>query len=216
MKQIAVILAGCGHLDGSEIHESVLTLLALDKAGASYTCLAPNIEQHQVTNYLTGEQQPERRNVLQEAARIARGEIHDIATANSEDFAGLIIPGGYGVASNLCDFAEKGPQATMQPAVLEFCQGMAKAHKPMGFICIAPVLIPLIVGNDVKLTIGNDATTAANLTDMGAKHISCSVRDHVEDKEHKIVSTPAYMLGQSISEVAAGIEGLVRAVLMMI
>jgi enhancing lycopene biosynthesis protein 2 len=217
MKKIAVILSGCGNLDGSEIYETVITLLALDKAGANYQCLAPDIPQRQVMNYLTGQaESQEKRNVLQESARLARGNIADIKTVRSEDFDALIFPGGFGAAINLSDFALSGAQATLEASVLTFCQTMAKAHKPMGFICIAPTLIPLIFGKEVELTIGNDPQTIATLTAMGAKHKPCSVREFIKDARYKIVSTPAYMLGQSISEVAAGIEGLVREVLRMI
>lgn len=212
---VAVILSGCGFMDGAEIHESVLTLLALDRARASVQCLAPNIDQHHVSDHLTQQACTEKRNVLIESARIARGHILDISQANPNDYDALILPGGYGAASSLSDFAIKGSACAVQPDVLRFAQAFAAARKPVGFICIAPALIPLIYGNGAHLTIGNDAGTAQAITAMGGVHENCSARDIIIDHERKIVSTPAYMLAQSIAEAATGIEKLVSAVLEM-
>lgn len=217
MKTIAVILSGCGVQDGSEIHEAVLTLLAIEQAGARYQCLAPNIAQHQVVDHSTGKPVAnEKRNVLQEAARIARGKILDIAQAKPADYDAMIFPGGYGAALNLCDFAHKGSEHSVQKDVLHFAQAMVKAGKPAGFICIAPVLISKIYGKGVQLTIGNDAETAQTLEKMGARHINCSVQEIVIDEQHKVVTTPAYMLAQSITQAQAGIDKLVHKVIKMI
>lgn len=215
MTKVAVILSGCGVFDGAEIHESVLTLLALDRAGARYSCFAPNIDQMHVVNHLTGEvAEGESRNVLVESARIARGDIKDIAKANSDDFDALILPGGFGAAKNLCDFAVKGAECTVQPDVERFIKAMAEAGKPVGFVCIAPAMVPRIYGN-ATVTIGTDADTAAAIESMGGVHVACPVREYVVDEEHKLVSTPAYMLAQNISEAAEGIEKLVHEVLRM-
>lgn len=214
MKKVAVVLSGCGVFDGSEIHESVLTLLALDRANADYQCLAPNIPQHHVTNHLTREQDPdEKRNVLVEAARIARGDIVDLGRAQPEDYDAVIFPGGYGAAINLCDFAEKNVSCDIQPSVLAFARKFFVNKKPMGFICIAPVMISKICGVSVKQTIGNDTQTANAIADMGGHHVNCAVTQMVVDEQYKIVSTPAYMLARRISEVAAGIDALVQEVL---
>jgi enhancing lycopene biosynthesis protein 2 len=214
MKPIAVMLAGCGVADGSEIHESVLTLLALDKAGAAYQCMAPNIPQRRVMNHLTQqEDSTQSRNVLVEAARIARGNILDVSKAKAEDYAALIFPGGFGAALNLCDFALQGANCTVQPNVLAFADAFVKAGKPMGFICIAPSMIAKIYGPGVELTIGNDQQTAQKLEAMGAKHVNCAVDACVVDEPHKVVSTPAYMLAKSIKEAATGIDKLVNEVL---
>ncbi|TFB40106.1 isoprenoid biosynthesis glyoxalase ElbB [Pseudomonas sp. F01002] len=212
-KKIAVILSGCGVYDGAEIHESVITLLRLDQRGAQVQCFAPNIAQLHVINHLTGEEMPESRNVLVESARIARGNIKDIREANAEDFDALIVPGGFGAAKNLSNFAVEGAGCTVQPEVLALAEAFAEARKPVGLICISPALAAKIYGPGVTCTIGNDADTAAAMNKMGATHADCAVTDIVEDKARKLVSTPAYMLAQSISEAASGINKLVDRVL---
>lgn len=212
-KKVAVILSGCGVYDGAEIHESVITLLRLDQRGAQAQCFAPNIAQMHVINHLTGEEMPESRNVLVESARIARGEVKDIREANVEDFDALIVPGGFGAAKNLSDFAVKGAECTVQPDVLALAEAFAEASKPVGLMCISPAMAAKIYGPGVICTIGNDADTAAAVDKMGATHQECDVSDIVEDKARKLVSTPAYMLAQSISEAASGINKMVDRVL---
>ncbi|CAI8886169.1 isoprenoid biosynthesis glyoxalase ElbB [Pseudomonas sp. fls2-241-R2A-110] len=212
-KKIAVILSGCGVYDGAEIHESVITLLRLDQRGAQVQCFAPNIAQLHVINHLTGDEMPESRNVLVESARIARGNIKDIREANVEDFDALIVPGGFGAAKNLSNFAIEGAGCTVQPDVLALTEAFAEAGKPVGLICISPALAAKIYGPGVTCTIGNDADTAAAMNKMGATHADCAVTEIVEDKARKLVSTPAYMLAQSISEAASGINKLVDRVL---
>ena len=212
-KKIAVILSGCGVYDGAEIHESVITLLRLDQRGAQVQCFAPNIAQHHVVNHLTGEEMPESRNVLVESARIARGEVKDIREANVEEFDALIVPGGFGAAKNLSNFAVEGAGCSVNPDVLALAEAFAEAGKPVGLICISPALAAKIYGPGVVCTIGNDAGTAAALDKMGATHQECAVDEIVEDKARKLVSTPAYMLAKNISEVASGINKLVDRVL---
>ena len=212
-KKIAVILSGCGVYDGAEIHESVITLLRLDQRGAQVQCFAPNIAQLHVINHLTGAEMPESRNVLVESARIARGNIKDIREASVEDFDALIVPGGFGAAKNLSNFAVEGAGCTVQPEVLALAEAFAEAGKPVGLICISPALAAKIYGPGVTCTIGNDADTAAAMNKMGATHTDCAVGDIVEDKARKLVSTPAYMLAQTISEAASGINKLVDRVL---
>ena len=212
-KKVAVILSGCGVYDGAEIHESVITLLRLDQRGAQVQCFAPDIAQLHVINHLTGEEMPESRNVLVESARIARGEIKDIRDANADEFDALIVPGGFGAAKNLSNFAVEGAGCSVNPQVLELAEAFAEAGKPVGLICISPALAAKIYGPGVTCTIGNDTDTAAALDKMGATHQECSVEDIVEDTARKLVSTPAYMLGKSISEVASGINKLVDRVL---
>ncbi len=216
MKKVAVILSGCGVFDGAEIHESVLTLLALEQAGAHYQCFAPNIEQAHVINHLTGEvAEGDSRNVLVESARIARGNVKDIAEADAADFDALILPGGFGAAKNLCDFAFNGAECQVNPDVLQFCKAMAAASKPVGFICIAPAMIPHVYGKGAKVTIGTDQGTAEAIEAMGGDHVSCPVDEFVVDEAHKVVSTPAYMLAGSIIEAQTGITKLVTKVLEM-
>ena len=212
-KKVAVILSGSGVYDGAEIHESVITLLRLDQRGAQVQCFAPNIAQLHVINHLTGEEMPETRNVLVESARIARGNIKDIREANVDDFDALIVPGGFGAAKNLSNFAVEGAGCSVQPQVLELAEAFAEAGKPVGLMCISPALAAKIYGPGVTCTIGNDADTATAMNKMGASHEDCAVTDIIEDKARKLVTTPAYMLAQNISEAASGINKLVDRVL---
>lgn len=219
MAKVGVVLAGCGVYDGSEIHEAVITLLALDRAGATALCMAPDMEQA-VVNHLTGEQvEGATRNVLEEAARIARGAITNIAKVKASDIDALILPGGFGAAKNLCDFAFKGTDCEVQPEVARLVREVVAAKKPLAAICIAPALVSKVLGDDKlahQLTIGTDEGTAQAVTAMGSTHVNCPVHEFVIDKENKLVSTPAYMLAGSISEAAEGIEKTVKAVLEMI
>lgn len=212
-KKVAVILSGCGVYDGAEIYESVITLLRLDQRGAQVQCFAPNIAQLHVINHLTGEEMPESRNVLVESARIARGNVKDLREADVDDFDALIVPGGFGAAKNLSNFAIEGAGCTVQPQVLALAEAFAEAGKPVGLICISPALAAKIYGPGVTCTIGNDADTAAAMNKMGANHEDCAVTDIIEDKARKLVTTPAYMLAQTISEAASGINKLVDRVL---
>ncbi|MCF5721107.1 isoprenoid biosynthesis glyoxalase ElbB [Pseudomonas syringae] len=212
-KKIAVILSGCGVYDGAEIHESVITLLRLDQRGAQVQCFAPDIAQLHVINHLTGEAMPESRNVLVESARIARGDVKDIREANAEDFDALIVPGGFGAAKNLSNFAVEGAGCSVNPEVLALAEAFAESGKPVGLICISPALAAKIYGPGVICTIGTCPDTAAALDKMGATHQECAVEDIVEDTARRLVSTPAYMLGKNISEVASGINKLVDRVL---
>ena len=212
MKKVGVIFAGCGVFDGSEIHESVLTLLALEKAGAQAVCMAPNKDQLHVINHLTGKEEPEqRRNVLVESARIARGNIEDIASVSSTDLDALVVPGGFGAAKNLSRFAVDGPEGEVDPDVRRLIEEMAAARKPIGLICISPAVGAQVLGkNGIEVTIGNDAGTASAIESCGARHVNCGVTEIHMDQEHRILSTPAYMLGQNLLEVSKGIEKLVQ------
>ncbi|CAI8952715.1 MULTISPECIES: isoprenoid biosynthesis glyoxalase ElbB [Pseudomonas] len=212
-KKIAVILSGCGVYDGAEIHESVITLLRLDQRGAKVQCFAPNIAQMHVINHLTGEVMPETRNVLVESARIARGEVKDLREADAKDFDALIVPGGFGAAKNLSNFAVEGAGCSLHPDVLALAEAFAEAGKPVGLICISPALAAKIYGPGVVCTIGSDAGTSAAIVKMGGTHEECDVHDIVEDTQRKLVSTPAYMLAKSISEAAGGIYKLIDRVL---
>tara|TARA_R110001583_G_scaffold13909_5_gene58997 strand:- start:467 stop:1123 length:657 start_codon:yes stop_codon:yes gene_type:complete len=217
MKKVAVILSGCGVYDGSEIHEAVLTLLAIEQNNASYRCFAPNIAQHHVINHLTGEvSEHETRNVLVESARIARGNVEDLCELLEQDFDALIVPGGFGAAKNLCNFALDSDNYKVNEQVLSACQAFAKADKPAGYMCIAPAMLPLIYPKGVQGTIGLDADTASLITAKGLVHNNCNVEDVIIDQAHKVVSTPAYMLATSIVEAAAGINNLVKNVLALV
>lgn len=209
-KQVAVVLAGCGVFDGSEIYETTLTLLRLDQLGIGYRCFAPDIEQHHVINHLNQEVvEGERRNVLQESARLARGEISPLSELVADDFDAVIVPGGFGVAKNLSDFASESDSMQVLEALKEALAGFREEAKPIGLMCIAPVMVPRLLGDGIAVTIGNDPAVSGAISAMGGLHRSCSVEDIVVDLEHRVVTTPAYMLATRISEAATGIFKLV-------
>jgi len=216
MKKVAVVLSGCGVFDGSEIHESVLTLLALDQHDSETAIFAPNIPQQHVINHLTGEEAKETRNVLVESARIARGKISDINSLQIDQFDALVFPGGFGVAKNLSDFAFKGAECQIHPTIARVIEDALKARLPMAFLCIAPVVLARVAAKlelSPYLTIGSDDQTAQQIERIGARHQNCPASDYVIDGELKIITTPAYMLGQRISEVAEGIDRAINALL---
>jgi len=217
MAKIGLLLSGCGVNDGSEIHEAVITMLALDRAGAEIVCIAPDVDQLDVVNHLTGKATGEKRNVLVESARIARGNIKDINKVHVTDIDGVIIPGGFGAAKNLSDFAVKGKDAVVNEDVKRLLNNMASAEKPIGAICIAPAtLTKALEGKNPEVTIGSDIGTAGAIEAMGGQHKECSVDMIHVDSNNKLVSTPAYMLGPTIKDVAVGIEKLVSKVLELV
>jgi len=216
MPKVGLVLSGCGVNDGSEIHEAVITMLELDKAGAEMVLMAPNIDQLHVINHATGEEMDDSRNVLIESARIARGNIEDIAVVTSDNIDALILPGGFGVAKNLSDYAMAGMECSINPDVLRLSRQVHNDGKPIGVICIAPAIMAKILAGDTELTIGFDEQTASDIDAMGAKHVLCPVDQIVVDKDKKVVSTPAYMEAKSIKEAASGIEKLVSEIFNMI
>lgn len=216
MSRVAVVLAGCGVYDGAEINEAVLTLLCLEQQGASYQCFAPNIQQMHVINHLTGEPVAgESRNVLVEAARIARGNVLDIKEASADRFDALIVPGGFGAAKNLSNFAVAGSAMEVQPDFLALARAFHEKGKPIGLICIAPVMAAAICGEGTRCTIGNDTEVAAVITAMGGEHLQCPVSEACVDAERKLVTTPAYMLAGKVSEAYGGISACVKELLAM-
>jgi enhancing lycopene biosynthesis protein 2 len=216
-KKVGVILSGCGVMDGAEIHEAVCAMLALDRAGAEIVCMAPNRDQMDVVNHLSNTPQGEKRNVLVEAARIARGKIRDVATVTASELDAAILPGGFGAAKNLCTFAVDGAKATVDPGVRKLLRDLHAAKKPIGALCIAPAVLAAIFGGEFQpeLTIGTDEGTGRALESMGAKHVKTPVSDIVIDRRNKLVTNACYMLATRISEVAAGAEKAVKAVLEM-
>ena len=216
MVKVGVILSGCGVYDGSEVHEAVLTLLALDRRGASAVCMAPNVEQMHVVNHRTGKPAEDTRNVLDEAARIARGKIQDVAKVKASDVDALILPGGFGAAKNLSNFASAGSKARAEPNVARLLREVHKAKKPIAALCIAPAALAAALRDDrthPRMTIGSDEKTALALEEMGAKHVVCPVDECRVDEEGRIVTSPAYMYEARISEVAAGIDRAVEELL---
>lgn len=215
MKQIGVILSGCGVFDGSEVYETVLTLLAIERAGAKAICYAPDKPQYHVINHLTGAESSESRNILVESSRIVRGEITSLEQMDVTKLDAVIIPGGFGVAKNLSDFVTAGDKLTPDTELKNKIRQIHHAGKPIGFICIAPALIPHLLEKTVKLTIGNDPETITVLESMGANHVICPVDEVVIDKQNKIVTTPAWMLAKTICESESGINKLVQSVVEM-
>jgi enhancing lycopene biosynthesis protein 2 len=212
MKKIAVVLAGNGVYDGAEIHEATITMLAIARHGAQYQCFAPDIEQAHVVNHLTGKVMPEKRNVLVEAARIARGNIKPLSEYKAENYDALIFPGGFGVAKNLCTFAFDGISCKVNPDVEKAVRTMAVAEKPIGALCISPVLIAKIL-TEVEVTIGNDKETADAIENLGATHIEKNHAEIVVDEKYKLVTTPCYMLDATIDQIADGAENLVSKII---
>lgn len=212
-KRVAVVLAGCGYLDGAEIHEAVIALLALDRAGARVRCAAPDKPQHHVVDHLTGEPTGETRNVLREAARLARGKIAPLADIRAADFDALFLPGGFGAAKNLSTVAFDGPGATVDPEVARVLREFRAAGKPIGAVCIAPAVLVAAL-REGEVTIGCDPGTAGAIAAMGGTHVACGVTELHVDRARKIVTAPAYMYGdERIANVAAGIEKAVAATL---
>lgn len=211
-KKFAVVLAGSGVYDGSEIHEATLALYAISKNGGEYELFAPNIDQYHVINHITGEEMPEKRNVLVEAARIARGNIKDLKEFDANQFDTILFPGGFGVAKNLCTFAFKGPDCDVNPDVEKALKAVHEAGKPIGALCIAPALIAKILGK-VEVTIGQDVGTAEAISSLGATHVNTNHGEIVFDKENKIVTTPCYMLDATIAQIGEGAENVVKTIM---
>lgn len=214
-KKFAVILSGCGYLDGAEIREAVLTLLSLDASNVDYEVFAPNEKQFHTINHLNSSEVNSERNILEESARIARGRVSDLVDLDSKNFSGLLIPGGFGVAKNLCDFAFNGASAKTHPLMEKVITDFYEAKKPIGAICIAPALVSLVLGkHSIEVTIGNDPGTAAEIEKTGAKHFNCSESEFHLDEMNKIATTPAYMFDENkLHLVNEGISKVVNSVI---
>jgi enhancing lycopene biosynthesis protein 2 len=212
MKKFAVILAGCGVYDGAEIHEAVMTMYAIMKNGAEYQLFAPDIAQHHVVNHLTGNEMPETRNVLVESARIARGKIKPLASLDMRNFDAVLLPGGFGVAKNLCSFAFQGADCEVNPQVSKVIRDTVSLRKPIGALCISPVILANLL-DEVEITIGDDAITVGAVQKMGAKHIITTHGQVVTDSKHKVFTTPCYMLDATILQIAEGADNIVKAML---
>jgi enhancing lycopene biosynthesis protein 2 len=212
MKKFAIILAGCGVYDGAEIHEAVMSMYAVSKNGADYQLFAPDILQHHVVNHLNGTEMPETRNVLIESARIARGNIKPLTELDMRSFDAMLLPGGFGVAKNLCSFAFKGADCEVHPQVSKVIREAVSLRKPVGALCISPVILARVLV-DVEITIGSDSGTAAAVEKMGAKHKNTSHGQVVTDLKHKVFTTPCYMLDANILQIAEGADNIVKAIL---
>lgn len=212
MKKFAVVLSGCGVYDGAEIHEAVMTLLAIEKNGASCQIFAPDIPQHDIINHLTGEKMKEQRNVLVESARIARGKITSLNKFDQKDFDGLIFPGGFGCAKNLSTWAFEGDHCKVNPEVEKAISSMHSAGKPIGALCIAPVILASILPG-LKLTTGKDKSSGEFIRKRGSEYITSSHGEVVADPEKKVFSAPCYMLDATLVQVAEGADNIVNAMM---
>ena len=212
MKKFAVVLSGSGVFDGAEIHEATLSMYAIKKQGAEYEIFAPDIDQYHVINHITGEEMEQKRNVLVESARIARGKIKPLSEFNAADYDAILFPGGFGAAKNLSTFAFDGPDCKVNADVEKSVKAMHQAGKPIAALCISPVLLAKILG-DVELTIGQDKDTAASVEKLGAKHMNTNHGEVIIDAKNNVYTTPCYMLDADITQIADGAENVVRAVL---
>ncbi|MBQ9817562.1 MAG: isoprenoid biosynthesis glyoxalase ElbB [Proteobacteria bacterium] len=211
--RFAVILSGCGVRDGSEIHESVFALLAIEQGGHSVSIFAPDKPQSAVINGVSGRPMNESRNILVESARIARGAIKPLSELDVMKFDAIVLPGGFGAACNLCDFAQKGAGCDVDGDVKSILIKAQQAGKALGFMCIAPVIAARVFGHlGVRLTIGDDPSTAKACEAMGAKHVVCRVDEVCLDETLRIATTPAYMLAHSMSECYASARALVNGI----
>jgi enhancing lycopene biosynthesis protein 2 len=213
-KRVAVILSGCGHRDGAEITESVCTLIALSEAGTDVSVFAPDMS-FKVTDPIGGQPTPDVRNVMKESARIARGQIRPLKELRAADFEALALPGGFGAALHLCNWAQKGAKCDVHPEAARIIQEFYAAEKPIAAICIAPALVAKVLGeHGVTVTIGRDE--GEEIAKTGAHHENCAVNDFVTDREHRVVSTPAYMYGEAKPfEVFTGVRGAIRELVEM-
>lgn len=208
-KKFAIVLSGCGVFDGAEIHEAVMTMYAISLQGATYEIFAPDVEQHHVVNHVTGKEMNEKRNVMVEAARIARGKIRPLSALDTGKFDALIFPGGFGAAKNLSSWAFEGAKAKLNPEVKRAIDSMHQLKKPVGALCISPVLFALALGN-VKITIGDETPTIEALESLGAKHTTISTHGRVVvDEQNLLFSTPCYMLNATVVDIAEGAKALV-------
>ncbi|MDR2410011.1 MAG: isoprenoid biosynthesis glyoxalase ElbB [Bacteroidales bacterium] len=211
-KKFAIIIGGCGHRDGSEIHETTMTMLAIEKHKCMYELFAPDRDQYHVINHLTGAEMAETRNLLVEAARIGRGKIKCLDDFRANDFDAVIFPGGFGVAKNFFNYAYKGIKATVDEDIIQVINDIKALDKPIGALCIAPVLLAKVL-NNITVTIGNDDATAHDIVQMGSHNINTSVGEVISDKINKIFTTPAYMLDATIMDIAEGADNLISTML---
>ena len=214
-RNVAVVLSGCGVFDGAEIHESVLSLLALDRQGANYQCFAPDMDQFHVINHISGDEMDESRNVLIEAARIARGQIKPLSEFDATAFDALLLPGGFGAAKSLSNLAIAGSECVVNTDLQQAVTAMVEANKPIGALCISPAVIARILPG-AKVTIGEDAGTAGAIEAMGGVHQKTTHAEVVIDQRLKLVTSPCYMLDATISQIADGAENTVRALLELV
>jgi enhancing lycopene biosynthesis protein 2 len=215
MKKVAVILSGCGVFDGSEIHEATLALLAIRKAGCDYSVFAPDREQTEVVNHYICAGVKEKRNILAESARIARGNALPLSELNPERFDAIVLPGGFGAAKNLSDFAYKGESYSVIPELEKVLLRANELKKPVGAMCIAPVLLAKVF-KGCRITLGAAGDASYAVEKNGAKHVVTTHGETVVDEKYKLVSTPGYMLDAGIEQIAEGADNLIKELLKLV
>lgn len=211
-KRVAVILAGCGNLDGNNIQETILLLTSIAREGAAFQCFAPDVEQHHVVDHYTRKEMPERRYVLHEAARMVQGDVQPLSKFNADDFDALVFPGGYGVVKNLCTYAIAGTNATVNAEVSDAIVAMHRAKKPLGAMCISPILLSLVLHHGT-ITLGATCDASKDAEAMGMTHREAKQDEFVEDKENLIFTTPCFMLPNDLARVWTGTSAMVKAIL---
>jgi enhancing lycopene biosynthesis protein 2 len=225
--KIGVLLSGCGVYDGAEIHESVLTLLAIEEAGAKAVCLSVNKNQHHVVNHLTGEEMLENRNMIIESARIARGAVHDISTYDISQVDALVIPGGFGSAKNFSTWAFDGPTGTILPEIKHLIQKFISNKKPIAALCVSPVVLALAMGDSElhpTMTLGSDQEKSpydiqafsAGMERKGVQTEMKTIREISVDETLNIVSAPCYMMEASVLEIRTNISQAIQALIKLI
>lgn len=225
--KIGVLLSGCGVYDGAEIHESVLALLAIEEVGAEAVCLAVNQNQHHVVNHLTGEEMPESRNMMVEAARIARGAVKDITNYDVSQLDALVIPGGFGSAKNFSTWAFDGPNGTILPEIKGLIQQFIANKKPIAALCVSPVVLALAIGDlglHPTMTLGSNLEKSpydiqafsAGMEQKGVQAEMKTIRQVSVDEKLKIVSAPCYMMEASVLEIRNNISQALQALIKLI
>ncbi|MDY5969057.1 MAG: isoprenoid biosynthesis glyoxalase ElbB [Bacteroidales bacterium] len=216
MKKVAIILSGCGNRDGSELQETLSLMLALDRNGLAYQCFAPKGE-IRVASYLKEGDTGEKRDMPEESARIARGNLKVLTDYTPADYDALALPGGMGAARNLSSYAFDGEKMTVEPSVEQAILATHDAGKPVLAMCIAPMVLAKTLGKyDVILTLGGQNDAARTAQTLGAQTRVCGPTDVCHDTKNRVLTTPAYMVATSISEIFEGAENMVRALLEII
>ncbi len=211
MKKIALLLSGCGYLDGTEVTECVSTIIKLSELGTKWTPFSISKSYSPTSHFAPEHSPPGPLNCLEESARITRSQMTDLKEIRVKDYDALVIPGGYGVAKNFCSWALDGPSCSVDKNVKSVIEEFHSLSLPIGAWCIAPALVSRVLGqHNIQVTIGNDTETAAGIEKTGAIHVPCSVTDFVTDRENKIISTPAYMLQAQPHEVFQGISSALK------
>jgi enhancing lycopene biosynthesis protein 2 len=214
-RKVWVLLAGSGLHDGTEVHEAALVQLALARLGASVAFCAPEVAQAHVIDHLRGDvSRAESRSVLIESARIARGPVESLATLDPASVEALVIPGGYGVVKNLCDYAFCAREAKLEKSVAALIEHTSKRGVPIASMCMANVLVARALGHrGVRLSLGWDAMLDADCAAWGARVVKSTAKLAVIDRDVRVASTSAFSGSSDISIVAEGIERTIRAAL---